>query len=357
MASDTDRSVSIATVQMDVQPAQRDDRLYRADQIIQDAVQLGAELVVLPELFNTGYAYVDENFQRAEPLEGPTVTWMKRTARRMGIHLAGSLLLREEGDIYNAMFIIAPDGSTWRYDKSYPWGWERGYFRPNRGKGAGRAVVAKTALGDLGMLICWDLAHTDLWQPFAGQIDLMVICSCPPMATGFTFYLPPDIELSGARRGPLLASLDEEEGQRIFGAMLDEQASWLGVPAVNSAGCGNFESPVPYGPATLLGLASGAPGLLRYLPRAGEMSVRAGMIDACRIISGQGKTLAHREPSQGEGFVMSEVSLPAEKPQTTGPQPRSTLSGRTYFFSDTVLPRIMGSIYQRGIHRIRASGR
>src|SRR6266498_2555445 len=110
MPPNTDRTICIAAIQMDVQPAQTDSRLYRADQIIQDTVQLGAELVVLPELFNTGYAYMDENFSRAEASDGATVTWMKRTARRMGVHLAGTLLLRDAGDIYNAMLLVAPDG-------------------------------------------------------------------------------------------------------------------------------------------------------------------------------------------------------------------------------------------------------
>src|SRR5512142_1625230 len=99
MQKSTDRTLHVAAVQMDARPAQTDLRLYRADQIIQDAVQVGAELVVLPELFNTGYAYVNENFQRAEPMDGPTVTWMKRTAHHMGVHLAGSLLVLDEGEI------------------------------------------------------------------------------------------------------------------------------------------------------------------------------------------------------------------------------------------------------------------
>ena len=87
---------------------------------------------------------------------------MKRTTRRMGIHLAGSLLLLEDGEIYNAMFIVAPDGRSWRYDKSYPWGWVRGYFRENRKKGAQRAVIADTELGSLGMLVCWDAGHPEI---------------------------------------------------------------------------------------------------------------------------------------------------------------------------------------------------
>ena len=48
------RSICTALIQMDVQPAPTGDRLFRADSLLQDAVQLGAELAVLPELFNTG---------------------------------------------------------------------------------------------------------------------------------------------------------------------------------------------------------------------------------------------------------------------------------------------------------------
>ncbi len=350
MTAASERRINIATVQMDVGPAHTDLRLYRADQIIQDAVQLGAELVLLPELFNTGYTYSDDNFQRAERASGSTLTWMKRTARRMGIHLAGSLLLLEDGEIYNAMFIAAPDGRTWRYDKSYPWGWERGYFHENKLKGAQRAVIADTELGSLGMLVCWDAGHPEMWQYYAGRVDMIVICSCPPRVTAPTFCLPPDIALAGDRLGAQWASRKEEAG-RVFGAMLDEQARWLGVPVANSAGCGAFESPVPNGTATLLGLISGAPGLVRYLPRAGDLAVRTEMVDACRIVSGEGKTLAHRPQSRGEGFTIAEVPLPERRPQPLGPQPDGRPSHLSYFVSDTYLPRSMHSIYEHGVKK------
>ncbi len=364
MTAANERRVHVATLQMDVQPAHTDLRLYRADQLIQDAVQLGAELVVLPELFNTGYVYSNDNFQRAEraaglaggvaggAAEGSTLTWMKRTARRMGIHLAGSLLLLDDGEIYNAMFIIAPDGRTWRYDKSYPWGWERGYFRENKQKGAQRAVIADTALGRLGMLVCWDAGHPEMWRYYAGYVNMMVICSSPPRVTDPTFCLPPDIVLAGDRLGALWASRKDEASQ-VFGAMLDEQARWLGVPVANSVGCGTFESRVPNGTATLLGLVSGAPGLVRYLPRAGELTVRSEMVDACRIVSGEGKTLAHRSQARGEGFAIAEVTLPERRPLPQGPQPDGRLSHLSYFVSDTYLPRSMHAIYEHGLKQIR----
>jgi predicted amidohydrolase len=117
------RTVKIAAVQMDANPAPTAERLGRAEQLVVAAAASGAQLTVLPELFNTGYSYSAENHDRVEPLDGPTATWMRYTAARLGIHLAGSLMVLEQGDVFNAMLLFAPDGQMWRYDKSYPWGW------------------------------------------------------------------------------------------------------------------------------------------------------------------------------------------------------------------------------------------
>ncbi|MEJ2150675.1 MAG: carbon-nitrogen hydrolase family protein, partial [Chloroflexota bacterium] len=175
------RELSVAAVQMDANPAPTAERLARAEPLVIRAAQAGAQLIALPELFNTGYAYSDENHARAERLGGPTTTWMRETAAHLDVHLAGTLMLLEQGDIYNALLLFAPDGRMWRYDKNYPWGWERGYFREPHG--SRRTVVAETDLGDFGLLICWDLAHCGLWRRYAARVDMMVICSCPPQVT------------------------------------------------------------------------------------------------------------------------------------------------------------------------------
>jgi predicted amidohydrolase len=114
------RTLTIAAVQMDARSAPTPIRFGRAQGLVERAAAGGARLVVLPELFNTGYAYDDSNHARAETADGATLTWMRQTAARLGVHLAGSLLLLDGDEVYNTLFLLAPDGRAWRYDKNYP---------------------------------------------------------------------------------------------------------------------------------------------------------------------------------------------------------------------------------------------
>ena len=74
------KSLCIAAVQMDANPAPTTGRLARAERLVTSTAASGAQLTVLPELFNTGYAYSDANHSRVEPLDGPTANWMRDTA-------------------------------------------------------------------------------------------------------------------------------------------------------------------------------------------------------------------------------------------------------------------------------------
>lgn len=345
------RSIQAAAVQMDVQPAPTSERMDRAAALVREAAQQGATLVALPELFNTGYTYSDENFKRAEATDGLTVTWMKQTARESQVHLAGSLLVREGGEIYNALLLVAPDGRTWRYDKSFPWGYERAYFRPNRARAAARACVAETALGRVGMLICWDVAHADLWRHYAGQVDVMVICSCPPLVTQPALRLSNGETLTAGQLGPSMQRM-KDVGRRAFVEMVAEQAAWLGVPVIHASACGNFQSAVPGGAASLLGFAASQPGLLRYLPQAGQVQMHAPMVEACQILSVRGISLARRTQASGEGLITAQVHLPQTKHKPSEAQPPTRVPRLAYLFSDGYLPLIMRTFYRRGLRQI-----
>ena len=360
----TSRCICVATVQMDIRPGTTGDRLFRVDQILCDAVELGAQLVVLPSFFNTGFAYQNENFERAEYFlhpnpgvrsgkeDGPTIHWMKKTAHRLGIHLAGSLLLFEEGEIYHAMILAAPDGRLWRYDQSYPWGWESAYVRPNRQTGPERAVIAHTDLGDLGMMVGWDVAHTELYRAYAGQVDMLLVSSFPPPIQDSMITFSAGTQVNTDQLGAAWTAFKDENCQ-VFTEMVQEQAAWLQTPIAQGSACGSFQSAVPNGLNMLLGLLPGAPGLVRYLSKANEAVISANIPDATQIISAQGGILARLPQAKGEGFILADVDLPDQKGIPTAAQPASRASKSTYFLGDTYLPRVIRSVYNKGIQSLR----
>lgn len=339
------RTLAIAAVQLDANPAPLAERLGRAERLVADAAAAGARLVLLPELFNTGYCYDAATFGLAEPMSGPTVAWMRATAATYGIHLAGSLLLRERGAIYNALLLVAPDGQAWRYDKQYPWAWERATFRAGHG-----GAVAHTALGRIGMLICWDVAHPRLCRAYAGQVDLMLIASCPPDPTNSTYHFPDGATVTLDQLGPAFAPL-KDSGRVVFGPLIDAQARWLGVPAVHTVGCGQLRLRVPNGRGTLGVLALAAPWMVRYLPQAHRLELHCAMVEGCRVLAADGRALASRNQASGEGSCIAVVDLADTPPQPRGRQPRSPLPLLAYLTSDWALPWLSIPAYRRGLRQ------
>lgn len=333
--------LTVAAVQMDANPAACTVRLLAAQALVCRAAAAGAQLVVLPELFNAGYTYADSNYAAAELPDGPTATWMGRTAARLNVHLAGSLLLRDGDEIVNALLLSAPDGRCWRYDKIYPWGWERAYFRGGRD-----VTIADTALGHIGLLICWDVAHTRLWRRYAGQVDLMVIASCPPQVTNPSYRFADGATVTFDEMGPLYARLKGSD-QAVFGEMLNEQTRWLGVPAINSVGCGQIETRLPNARRSLLAMALLWPPLLKHLPRAEQTIMACAMTPGCKVVDGDGRLLAQRSQIEGPGLALAEISLADPRPRPVTRQPASRTPWLAYLISDLVLPLLTRSAYRR----------
>lgn len=75
------------------------------------------DLILLPEMFATGFTMKPESV--AEPLNGPTVTWMKEIAAANNCVLTGSLVIQDEGRYYNRLLFVLPDGEIRQYDKRH----------------------------------------------------------------------------------------------------------------------------------------------------------------------------------------------------------------------------------------------
>ncbi|MFH0516156.1 nitrilase-related carbon-nitrogen hydrolase [Streptomyces sp. M41] len=170
-------------IQADVdyrQPVER--RVARVrDQVV---AHPGADLVVLPELWPTGYFAFDDYARTAEPLDGPTVRTLSEAARTAGVLLhAGSVVERgPDGRLFNTSLLFGPDGSLLNaYRKFHLFGHRS---RETALLSPGDTLLAQdTAVGRVGLAACYDLRFPELFRVLAQDgAEVFVVTAAWPAA-------------------------------------------------------------------------------------------------------------------------------------------------------------------------------
>ena len=128
----------------------------------------GADLVVLPELCTTGYAFASpaELAAQAEAVvDGPTVVAWAAEAARLGVCVVGGLAERAPEGCYNAAVAVGPRGVAAVYRKAHLFAAEKTLFLP----GDTGPVVADLPCGRVGLLVCFDLRFPEAPRALALQ--------------------------------------------------------------------------------------------------------------------------------------------------------------------------------------------
>lgn len=81
-----------------------------------DCTEGRVDLIVLPEMFNTGFSMSGQAI--AETADGPTLKWLQEQARKFDCAIAGSIAFREQEHITNRLLFVTPE-STAHYDKRH----------------------------------------------------------------------------------------------------------------------------------------------------------------------------------------------------------------------------------------------
>ena len=112
-----------------------------------------ADLYVLPELFNTGYNFInrEEAESLAEPAEGETFQGLCDVARRKSCHIVYGFP-EMDGKLYNSALLVGPGGRMGLYRKIHLYYRETLFFEPGN---LGFPVV-DLPWGKLGIMICFD---------------------------------------------------------------------------------------------------------------------------------------------------------------------------------------------------------
>ena len=133
---------------------------------IREAAAAGADVVVLPELVTSGYCFASPEEAAAvaiAPGDAILGEWAQEAARGGLVVVGGFAERGEDGTIYNSAALLDGSGLRAVYRKLHLWDGEKRLFAP----GAGAPPVVDTAVGRIGVVICYDLDFPELTRSVA----------------------------------------------------------------------------------------------------------------------------------------------------------------------------------------------
>lgn len=122
-----------------------------------NSIQHPTQIIVLPEMFNTGFSMKPEEL--AEPMNGPTVEWMKKIAAEKRVIVTGSIMAAEVAEdgstqYFNRLIWMLPNGQHGVYDKRHLFA----YADEDKHYTAGtKRLIASVNGWKINLMVCYDL--------------------------------------------------------------------------------------------------------------------------------------------------------------------------------------------------------
>jgi predicted amidohydrolase len=162
--------ILVAAVQHSSEPGKIRENLASAGKYILMAAKRNAQLVVLPELFATGYCPNSNIFKFGETEEKSlSLRWMEDMAKTYGIYLGGGVPIYENGNLYNRFYLFSPAGKNCGYaqkqfGESYCFKRDEGIF------------CIETDIGKIGVSICADSHFSSVIKKLQdSDIDILLM--------------------------------------------------------------------------------------------------------------------------------------------------------------------------------------
>jgi omega-amidase len=133
------------------------------------------DLIVLPEMFNTGFTMKAEEL--AEEMDGITMQWLAKTANDYECVVTGTLIIKENGNYYNRMIWMLPTGEYKHYDKHHLFGLgdEDKNFKPGN-----KQVVVDLKGWKIRLAICYDLRFPVWLRNKNEEYDILLLVASWP---------------------------------------------------------------------------------------------------------------------------------------------------------------------------------
>ena len=175
-----DRPMKISLLQLAIDDGEtKQDRIARVEGLLAKA--RGAELILLPEIWNVGYFSFDRYEAESETLAGETVSRLCAKARELQAYIFGGSIVERDGDkLYNTAVLIGPAGDLLgAYRKIHLFGYgseEQKVLSPGK-----EIVAVDTPFGKVGLSICYDLRFPELFRRLVDRgAEIILNCAAWP---------------------------------------------------------------------------------------------------------------------------------------------------------------------------------
>jgi predicted amidohydrolase len=185
---------------------------------VNDAIALGADLIVLPELCTSGYVFADQAEVEASALaiDASVIERWREALQGTDAVLVAGIPLRESDAISNAALMLDADGVLAAYRKVHLWGEERRWFH----EGSEPPPVVDTRQGRIAMMVCFDLEFPEMVRgAFLQRAEIIAVPTNWPAA---------DVP-EGERQPELHDAMSSARLSRVFIACCDRGGSERGV--------------------------------------------------------------------------------------------------------------------------------
>jgi predicted amidohydrolase len=158
--------IKIALCQISSKREDKVENLKKIENVSMKAKQQGADLAIFPEMSLTGYVVLDQVYELAENIPGPSTDKIVALAKKTGLHIIfgmPELSEKTQATIYNTAVFVGPDGLIGKYRKMYlpthSVFEEKRYFRPGY-----ETASFQTAIGNIGLTICYDVFFPEVYR-------------------------------------------------------------------------------------------------------------------------------------------------------------------------------------------------
>ena len=139
------------------------------------------DIIVLPEMFSTGFCM--EPSKIAETMDGLSVLWMLKTAKRLNCAVCGSLSIQEKNKYYNRFLFVTPNGIEATYDKKhlFTFGKEDEVYTPGK-----KLTTIHYKGWKIKPFVCYDLRFP-VWSRNTNHYDLALYVANWPANRSFAW--------------------------------------------------------------------------------------------------------------------------------------------------------------------------